>query len=76
MATSVVAAILVIDATSSSQSPSISFTWTTMDGVFNSGEQTLTPTIAAPGSYELTLFDSSNDCEKISAASMRLLSLF
>ena len=54
---------LVIDATSSSQSPSISFSWTTLDGEFNSGEQTLTPTISAPGSYELTLFDSSNDCE-------------
>ena len=54
---------LVIDATASTQSASISFIWETVDGVFASGEQTLSPTISSPGSYELTLYDSLNDCE-------------
>jgi gliding motility-associated-like protein len=54
---------LIIDATASTQSPTISFVWETTDGVFADGEQTLLPTISSPGSYELTLYDSANDCE-------------
>lgn len=56
---------VMIDGSSSSQSSYISYEWTTADGNFESGQNTLTPTVNAPGTYILTIFDSSNDCEAV-----------
>lgn len=53
---------LTIDATASSQGGSILFEWQTVDGEIESGESTLTPTINSPGSYELILTDTINNC--------------
>ena len=36
--------------------------WTTTDGQLASGQNTLTPVINAPGSYQLTVTDSTNGC--------------
>jgi gliding motility-associated-like protein len=53
---------LVIDASASSQGNSIFFEWQTIDGQIESGDSTLTPVINSPGSYELTLIDTINNC--------------
>ncbi len=54
---------LTIDGSNSTQGSNITFEWTTMDGNFESGQNTLTPSVNEPGTYTLTIFDSNNDCE-------------
>ncbi len=54
---------VILDATNSSQGAGISYEWTSPDGNFINGQNTLTPTIDQPGIYTLSIFDSSNDCE-------------
>ncbi len=54
----------------SSQSPTITYTWTSPDGNFYSGQNTLTPIVDAAGTYTLTLFDSSNQCENESSVTV------
>ncbi len=51
----------------SSQSPSITYNWTTVGGNFQSGQNTLNPVVNQPGVYTLTLFDTSNNCENQSS---------
>jgi uncharacterized repeat protein (TIGR01451 family) len=54
---------VTIDGTGSSTGPDISYEWTTSDGVIVAGANTLTPVIAAPGTYYLTVTDNSTpDC--------------
>ena len=53
---------LTIDASNSSQGGSIVFEWLTADGQIESGDNTLTPVINSPGSYELVLTDTVNNC--------------
>jgi gliding motility-associated-like protein len=53
---------IVIDATGSTQDNDIVFTWQTTNGQFDSGTNTLTPTISTAGSYELILNDTVNNC--------------
>ncbi|RMG80826.1 MAG: PKD domain-containing protein, partial [Bacteroidetes bacterium] len=51
-----------LDATGSSGGGTLSANWTTSDGNIVSGENTLTPTVDAAGTYTLTLTDDSNGC--------------
>jgi gliding motility-associated-like protein len=53
----------LLDASASSQGATLTFTWTTTGGNFVNGQNTLTPTVDAPGVYTLTILDSSNNCE-------------
>jgi gliding motility-associated-like protein len=53
---------LTIDASASSQGGDIVFEWSTIDGEIESGATTLTPVISSPGSYELILSDTVNNC--------------
>lgn len=41
------------------------FEWSTLDGNFIGGMNTLQPTVDLPGVYELTLFDAENGCTSI-----------
>ena len=43
--------------------PNVSTTWTTMDGVIESGASTLTAAISAAGIYTLTIINQDNNCE-------------
>lgn len=54
----------------SSQSPTISYTWTTVDGNIYSGGNTLTPIVDAAGTYTLSLVDASNQCENESSVTV------
>ena len=62
---------ITIDGSASSQGPSIEYTWSTTNGNIVSGENTLTPTVDAGGTYVLTLLDLANDCE--TAASVTVM---
>ncbi|MCB0521688.1 MAG: PKD domain-containing protein [Lewinellaceae bacterium] len=53
---------LLLDGSSSSTGPGISFTWTTANGHFGSGQNTLTPSVNAAGTYTLTIVDQNNNC--------------
>ena len=54
---------LQIDGSNSSQGSTLTITWTTQGGNFVSGQNSLMPIVNAPGTYTLTIFDSSNSCE-------------
>ncbi len=56
-----------LNGSGSSQSPTISFAWSTSNGSIYSGANTLTPVVDAAGTYVLTLFDSNNNCENESS---------
>lgn len=51
-----------LDATASSMGASLLYSWATADGVILSGADGLTPQVGAPGTYILTIQDTSNDC--------------
>lgn len=53
----------LLDGSASSTGPNLDITWTTVGGNFAAGQNTLTPTVDAPGTYTLTIFDNSNSCE-------------
>lgn len=53
---------LELDATSSDSGPDFSFLWDTGGGNFASGDDTLLPTVDAPGSYTLSLTNDINGC--------------
>ncbi|MFQ5447470.1 MAG: hypothetical protein ACE5FF_11095, partial [Saprospiraceae bacterium] len=61
---------LVLDGTGSSSGAAIVFSWTTNDGNIASGAGTLQPMVDAPGTYLLTVTDTSNNCQ--SAASVQV----
>ena len=53
-----------LDGSNSSQGPTLVYTWTVAGGGnITAGQNTLTPTIDAAGTYILTINDSSNGCE-------------
>ncbi len=54
---------LVLDATASSQGAEFSFFWSTTDGSFVAGENSLTPTVGAAGTYILTMVNETNNCQ-------------
>jgi len=59
-----------LDGTASSTGADVTFEWTTTDGNIVSGENTLTPSIDAPGVYQLTLTNSVNGCTAISSVTI------
>ena len=56
----------------SSQGSTLTYTWSTQGGNIFSGQNTLTPTVNAAGTYTLTIFDSSNSCENESSVTVTL----
>ena len=59
-----------LDGTNSSTGPEFIFEWTTQDGSFESDENTLTPTVNASGTYQLTILNTNNQCETISTVTI------
>lgn len=53
---------VTLDGTGSSQSPSLVYSWSTPNGNFVSGTETLTPLVDMPGTYTLTINDTINFC--------------
>jgi gliding motility-associated-like protein len=53
---------ITLDASGSSQGPSIQYQWTTTNGNILSGAQTASPEVDAPGSYQLQVTDTANGC--------------
>ena len=53
---------LTIDGSNSSTGDDFSYQWTTDDGTILSGDQTLNPIVSEPGTYNLVIIDSSNNC--------------
>lgn len=53
---------VIIDASNSSTGPDYEYTWTTVNGMIESGDNTLMPTVSAPGTYMLTLVNTANNC--------------
>jgi len=54
--------MVILDGTASSQGPSLVFSWSTPDGNFAGGTETLTPVVDMPGTYTLTINDTINFC--------------
>ncbi len=52
-----------LDGTASSAGPNITYTWTTADGNIVSGDDTATPVVDAPGTYQITVLNTDNQCE-------------
>jgi len=55
-------ATVQINGTASSQGPNFVYAWTTTNGNFVSGSNTLTPVVDMPGTYTLTVNNSVNGC--------------
>lgn len=55
----------ILDGTGSATGPSITYQWTTIDGIFINGETSSSPEINGPGEYTLTVMDSSTGCEAV-----------
>ncbi len=53
---------VVLNGTGSSSGNQFSYAWTTEDGNIVSGENTLTPTVDAAGTYTLTVTNGNNGC--------------
>lgn len=51
-----------IDGSASSTGPQFSFAWSTFDGIFFSGTETLNPEIGGPGTYTLVVTDNQFGC--------------
>lgn len=54
---------VILDATGSSFGAQFEVEWSTMDGNFVRGENSLRPVVNAPGSYTLTILNTANHCE-------------
>lgn len=52
-----------LDGSASSSGANIQYVWTDSDGTVINGNGSPTQTIGSPGTYTLTVLDSSNDCE-------------
>ena len=61
---------LTLDASASSSGPEFTYAWTTQDGDILTGGNTPTPTIDAPGTYQLTIFNTANGCSDSSQAAI------
>lgn len=51
-----------IDANGSSAGPEFTYSWTTTNGTIESGNTSLMPTVSAPGTYNLLLTNTTNNC--------------
>lgn len=54
---------VTLDGTGSSQGPNLVYSWSTPNGNFVGGTETLTPLVDMPGTYTLTINDTINFCE-------------
>lgn len=54
-----------IDANQSSQGNNFEYNWTTQNGNIVNGENSLTPSVNEPGTYELLVTNNDNGCENI-----------
>ncbi|MCC6726163.1 MAG: choice-of-anchor L domain-containing protein [Saprospiraceae bacterium] len=54
---------IALDGTGSSQGQGFSFTWSTVDGSFFAGQNTLSPTVDAPGTYVLNIVNNATQCQ-------------
>ena len=61
-----------LDGSASSAGANYTYEWTTMNGNIISGSTTLTPSINAVGTYQLTVLDTDTDCESISTVMVSL----
>ncbi|MCS6929031.1 MAG: choice-of-anchor L domain-containing protein [Saprospiraceae bacterium] len=55
---------IVLNGNGSSQGPEFTYQWTTPNGNIVSGENTLTPTVDAPGQYTLVVTNQDNGCTR------------
>ncbi|MEM7575587.1 MAG: gliding motility-associated C-terminal domain-containing protein [Bacteroidota bacterium] len=55
---------LQLDASSSSSGTDFELSWTTPNGSFGAGTDGLQPTVLSPGTYVLTIRDTTNNCEQ------------
>ncbi|MBP6185461.1 MAG: gliding motility-associated C-terminal domain-containing protein [Saprospiraceae bacterium] len=53
---------IVLDATGSSEGAEFNALWTTTDGAIFQGATTLSPSVNAPGTYFLTILNTTNNC--------------
>jgi gliding motility-associated-like protein len=56
---------ITLDGTGSATGSTISYEWSTIAGVIESGATTINPVISAPGDYTLLVTDSGNGCASI-----------
>jgi hypothetical protein len=54
-----------LDATASSAGLEFEYSWTTSDGQIAGGQNTLTPSVDAPGTYELLITNNQNGCTTV-----------
>lgn len=52
-----------LDGSGSATGDSITYLWTTNQGILVSGESSLMPVVGAPGSYFLTVYNQANSCD-------------
>ncbi len=61
---------LQLNGTSSTQGANIQFNWTTTNGNFTGGQNTLTPTVNQPGQYTLQILNTTNNCTALSTVNV------
>lgn len=54
-----------LDATQSQMGPNIIYQWTTTDGYIQTGANTLSPIVSAPGLYQIMTLDTVNNCSNV-----------
>ncbi|MBR9922527.1 MAG: T9SS type A sorting domain-containing protein [Bacteroidetes bacterium] len=57
---------LTLDGTASDSGASISYQWSTTDGIIESGDDTTQPLVSAAGTYQLEVTDQANGCISLS----------
>ena len=60
-----------LDAAASSQGSLYEYNWSTPDGTISAGQQTLSPTISAPGTYELLVQNTDNGCTQTASITVQ-----
>ena len=59
-----------LDGTNSATGPTISYEWSTVSGVIESGQNALNPIVSAPGDYTLLVTDNGNGCTSSSVVTV------
>jgi len=59
-----------LDGSGSTTGGNITFAWSTDDGNITTGDDSLTPTVDAPGIYTLTVTNMDNNCETLSTVTI------
>jgi gliding motility-associated-like protein len=61
---------ITLDATASDEGPGFSIAWTTSDGNILSGQNSLTPQVDQPGTYQLLITNTENGCSESTEVSV------